>query len=574
MLYLAEVLKKSGVFGSGKTELKLLASQRGEYNWLPVPGEEIVPADDGGNFNSGALVFADLNASKQVQGSLREASGQLVKILQNFSRFQEKFKTQEEEIEQWKQSLTFQSQELSRREMEMESHRSEVEQAQQELTQLDARRGEIEAKQAEVDRLREEMEQSRQELENAWTQLQGEREELQGSSSLDEEQASSLKQWLDYLLEVMPDSESLREPLSTLETQLNEQQAWLDERAGQLEEWRSQAEAEQSDLDRQIEDLDGGWSEWHQAQTELANQRADLTVRDRLFGVKEEFANSLRSQIQASKDLTNQLASAPSAPSGNGSSSSVDWGELERMPLNSLHERVRELQQELETGMRLVIDEQEELMMQRLDLNELEAKLARASDGDRQQLQTELADQQESYGFLNETLIGQRRSLRERERVMKQHQSVLWRRLGNPPEPTGGGASVDLSPLVARANQQRQQLQDRLQALEGELETLRSELDELRGQVEQQAAAEEGRLNELKERDRALRDRRSEIAGTWGRVNAYQEILDSLRDRIGTVRGSYDSLSENLGHLDEMVESQQNAVNQLQELATTLTAAE
>lgn len=575
MLYLAEVLKKSGVFGSGKTELKLLASQRGEYNWVPVPGEDVVPADDGGNFNSGALVFADLNASKQVQGNLREAGGQLVKILQNFSRFQEKFKTQEEEIEQWKQSLTFQSQELNRREMEMESHREQVEQAQQELAQLESKRGEIETSQAEVDRLREELERSRSELESAWTQLQGEREELQGSSSLDDEQASSLKQWLDYLGEVIPQSEALREPLAAMETQLAEQQSWLDERTAQLEEWRSQAEAEQSDLDRQVEDLDGGWSEWHQSQLDLSQKRTDLQAKQHLLDAKEQFAQLLRSQVSDSEELANQLSNAPtSGGESSSSSSSVNWGDIERMPLNELHERVRELQQELETGMRLVIDEQEELMMQRLDLNELEAKLARAGGGEREQLQTELADQQESFGFLNETLVGQRRSLQERERIMKQHQSVLWRRLGNPPEATeSGGASVDLSPLIARTNQQRQQQSEQLQQLESELQGLRGEIEELRNHVEQQAAADEGRLNELKERDRSLRDRRAEIAGTWGRVNAYQELLDSLRDRLQTVKGNCDSLSENIGHLDEMVESQNNAISHLQEIVGNLTAA-
>ena len=244
------------------------------------------------------------------------------------------------------------------------------------------------------------------------------------------------------------------------------------------------------------------------------------------------------------------------------------------MPLNTLQERVRQLQNELETGMRLVIDEQEELMLQRLDLNELEAKAARAGEGDRASLEAELADLQESYGFLNDTLVGQRRSLRERERIMNQYQSVLWRRLGNPPEPVSSGGTVDLSPLVSRLTEQQQGLQQQVQTLEGELNSLRGELDDLRGQVTQQMSADEGQLQELKERDRQLRDRRAEIAQTWGRVNAYQELLDELGDRLTQLKQTADPLAGSLEHLQELTDSQHNAVTQLQEVVGHLTAPE
>lgn len=574
MLYLAEVLKKSGVFGSGKTELRLLASQRGEYNWVPVPGDDVIPADDSGNFNSGALVFADLNASKQVQGSLKEASGQLVKILQNFSRFQEKFKTQEEEIEQWKQSLTYQSQELNRREMEMEAHREEVDNVQQELARLEAKQGEIEAQQGEIDRLRQEVDQSRQELESAWTQLQGEREELQGSGAIDAEQAGSLQQWLHYLSEVMLQPQELQESLTRMQEQLGAQEAWLGERMAQLEDWRHQAQEHQSQLDEAVQDLDRGWGEWHQSQLSLAGQRTDIAVRERLVEVKDELLQGLRTQLASLDEMATQLSSLSGGAAPTATGADVDLSELERMPLNNLQERVRELQNELETGMRLVIDEQEELMLQRLDLNELEAKVARASGEERTSLEAELADLQESYGFLNDTLVGQRRSLRERERIMNQHQSVLWRRLGNPPEPVSSGGTVDVGPVLSRLGDQQHRLQQQVQALEGELESLRRDLEALRGQVEQEAAADEAQLQDLKDRDRQLRDQRAEIAQTWGRVNAYQELLDALRDRLTHLKEITDPLAGSLEHLQELADSQQNAVTQLQEVVGHLTAAE
>ena len=132
MLYLAEVLRKARVIGSSRAELKLLACQRSELSWSAVPGEEIIAAPDDLSYGAGALVMVELSAGKQVQRHA-EAGRQLVSILQNFSRMQEKSKTQEEEIEQWKQSLTYQSQELNRREMEIEASRIEVTQLREEF---------------------------------------------------------------------------------------------------------------------------------------------------------------------------------------------------------------------------------------------------------------------------------------------------------------------------------------------------------------------------------------------------------------------------------------------------------
>ena len=165
MLYLAEVQKQSNKFGlgGGRTELKLLACQRGENNWSAVSGDEVVLAEDATNFKDGTLVLVDLNTGKQVQ-RIQEAARQLVGILQDFSRLQEKFKTQQEEIEQWKESLTYQSQELNRREMEMEARREQMEQLEGELERLEQQRQEIDRSKDESKRLRSEIDQARQSL--------------------------------------------------------------------------------------------------------------------------------------------------------------------------------------------------------------------------------------------------------------------------------------------------------------------------------------------------------------------------------------------------------------------------
>ena len=180
MLYLAEVQKRPTSFslGGGKTDLKLLACQRSENNWLAVPGEEVIPADEAKEFSPGALVLVDLDNNKQVL-QIQDAGRQLVKILQNFSRFQEKSKIQWEEIEQWKASLTFQAQELNRREVELQAKEEQVENLQTDINKLEHERQEISQAQQEFQQLQKQIERNREELETAGLELQRQKQELE-----------------------------------------------------------------------------------------------------------------------------------------------------------------------------------------------------------------------------------------------------------------------------------------------------------------------------------------------------------------------------------------------------------
>ena len=222
MLYLAEVQKqKGGVFGGGKAELKLLACQRNDQSWTAVTGDEVIPADEANNMNSGTLVIVNLGGNRQLQGEIEPAGGRLVTMLQNFSRLLEKSKNQEEEIEQWKQSLTYQSQELNRREMEMESRLEQMQAMEEDFERLEQQRRELESANEETSRLREEFERSRQELEGAWEHLRGEQRrleeqqaEVQYSAGLDENQASAIQESLERLSGAVAPTESVREQLN------------------------------------------------------------------------------------------------------------------------------------------------------------------------------------------------------------------------------------------------------------------------------------------------------------------------------------------------------------------------
>ena len=71
----------------------------------------------------------------------------------------------------------------------------------------------------------------------------------------------------------------------------------------------------------------------------------------------------------------------------------------------------------MEKVARFVNDQEEELGWQCKAVEELEVKMAQASDFDRLTLEQELADEKEAKKMLDQTLVGQRRSLKERHQV-------------------------------------------------------------------------------------------------------------------------------------------------------------
>ena len=142
MLYLAIVQKQTRFLRNAKTELKLLACKQGENNWSVVQREELISVEAAHDFNAGVLVLVNLTANKRVQ-RIQEAAPSLVRILQNFSRLQEKWEEQEREQEAWNQGLIYQATELNRRERELrvwqeqlESKRHKIEKARQEIERL------------------------------------------------------------------------------------------------------------------------------------------------------------------------------------------------------------------------------------------------------------------------------------------------------------------------------------------------------------------------------------------------------------------------------------------------------
>ncbi|MEB3336178.1 MAG: pilus motility taxis protein HmpF [Leptolyngbyaceae bacterium] len=574
MLYLAEVQKETTFVKGTKTKLKLLACQRTEQSWSAVPGEEAIQTDEANKFNEGVLVLVDLTASKQVQ-RIQEASRQLVSTLQNFSRLQEKFKTQEEEIEQWKQSLTYQSQELNRREMEMESRQAQLEQLAEDCERLDQQRHEFEGTRAEVDRLREELNRSRQELEGAWEHLRGEQQrlqerqsEVQRSAVLDEEQARHIQELLNRLSGAVTPTESVREQLNLGFEILDRQQAVLNQHWQRLEQQRSSAQQLQGEVDQQVQTVQSGWQNWQQAQNGLEQLQIDLRVNQGALKLKQEQEQMLRLYLQHQEELYQQIDRLKDASAGRVGAK-IDTIALENMPFEELRTIVQDLQQDLEKLSRFVNDQEEELVSQQETIDELQAKIQQASEYDRLSLETEMADEQESYKMLVATLEGQRRNLQERREVLSIHQNILLRRSGQGEAEKIEG-EIDLEPVLGQIATSKQQQAQELAQLEAQIAELQGLIEQTQGRVEGQARDQENRHNELRRLEQELSERQRALGELWGQTNTYQETLQPTQDHMNELRNKLDAIAGILGQVQEAGDYQLQTIAEMRQVFANL----
>ena len=578
MLYLAEVQKqKSGLMGF-KTDLKLLACQRTDQSWSAVTADEVIPApDEANNFNAGVLVLVELSGNKQVQRPPTEAGRQLVSILQNFSRQLEKSKTQEEEIEQWKQSLTYQSQELNRREMEMEARVEQLAQLDEDFERLEAQRQEIDTAREETQRLREEFERNRLELEGAWEHLRGEtrrleerQAEYQQGTVLDEAQGQKIRELLDRLAGAIAPTEAIREQLNLAFEIVNGQQELLNGHWQQLEQQRNSATQMQGDVDRQTQELQRRTEELTQAENALEKARSERMVFQNALEMKQEFARMQDLQLRTQQELYEQLNRLATTSADVKISQKIDLEALEKMPLGELQDVVQNLQQDLEKVVRFVNDQEEELTFQRQTVEELQAKINQASEYDRMSLENELAEEQDCYQMLDETLVGQRRNLREREEILNQHQRVLRRRQGIAEYDGQDNQKIDLGPVLSQLDGQRQQQSEELQKLESQVEQMRLSISQAQGMIDHQSGEQEATRNQIKQLEQNLLSSRTALAELWARVNVYQEMLQPYQDRVNEMRQKLEAIASTLAQVQETGDYQLQSIAQMREVIVSL----
>jgi chromosome segregation ATPase len=538
VLYLAEVHKKTGFMGV-KTELKLLARQQSEQNWSTLPGEEMIPVEIANDYNAGVLVLVELDNNQQVK-KVQDANRHLVGILKNFSRMREKFRTQEEEIEGWKQSLIYQSQELTRREVDIEVRSEELQQLESESQKIEAQREEFEATRAQILELKEEIERDRQQLEEAWGKLHTAQNQhaQEQKTALSDDQVQHLENLIGRLESTLGQGNAVHQPLQTLQVLQSEQQTILQQFWNQLEQDRGRAESAQSDLDRQVHELEQGWQKWHQDQDALHQLQIKLRLHQDALAHKSTFQGWLSQQIQDKDKIDQGLQRVQDGIAGDAK---VDLSALRNLPLEELEDTVQKLQKELAKLYHFVSDQEEELKLQQQTIEELKTKINQSSEYDRLNLASDLEYEQQNYQLLEDTLQGQRQTLKDRDAVLKAHQDILSQRKGAA-DSDGGGLRQQIHPLLQDISAQRQSLQEVLQGLEGEQVALQSTVQQTQDQVDSASIAlVEARAN-LEAQSKALDLRRTEVAQLTASVGLMQQILQPVQDKLTHLQQTLESV--------------------------------
>ncbi|BAY11718.1 pilus motility taxis protein HmpF [Calothrix sp. NIES-2098] len=575
MLYLAEVQKQKGnllttnlLSSNSKTELKLLACQRTDQNWTTV-SEDVIVAEEASKLNDGALVLVELTPNRQVQ-RIQEAGRPLVNILQNFSRQLEKFKLKEDEIDQWKQSLTFQAQELNRREMEMEVRLEQLQQMEDDFHQLEAQKEEFENSRTEIEKLQQEIERNRQELEGAWEHLRGEQrrlEEFQADAKqgkgLDEEQSRALSELLDRLSSRVAPTETVREHLNFAFELVEKQQATLNQHWEKLEQQKAVAAQQQEEVDRLAQTFSDRQNTLEEAQTTFHQRSAELKVNTAILASKQEYAQILKEQLRNQEELYQQIQSLAATSGDDIPGQKVDVKALENMPLDELQKAVQDLQDKFNIDSTFVHDQEQELIYKQQAIDELQNKINQASDQDVINLEMELADEKDHYQMLNQSLVGQRRNLLQRQKLIKQHQSVLLKRQGQPVADEPEENTIDFGPILLQSENQRQQQSQELQKLQREIEQMQAGIDLAHGMIDNQSHDLQEQRQELKTMEDNLLSLRTATTECWSRVHLYQESLQPIQDCLDGLRQKLQGMVDSLAQVQETGDHQLQAIAQI-----------
>lgn len=571
MLYLAEIQKQRGglLGGGGKSELKLLASQRSDKNWSSVPDETIV-ADEASKFNDGALVLVDLSPNRQVQ-RIQEAGRPLVNILQNLSRQVERFKLKEEEIDQWKQSLNLQVQELNRREMEMESLWEQVQKLENDSKNVERQQQSINTSRTETERLQAELERNRQELEGAWEHLRVEQRSLQETMSkvqksqfVDEELKSVLDSLIDRLSAPILSIDEVRKCLNYAFEFTNQQQNNLNIHWQKLEVQRHSANQQEKEGEELVQILFSNKQQLQQAQDYLAQQLTQMQLKTAVVNSKRELATILKWHLGSEEELSQKLRILVVNTDVKVSKPEIDVTALEQMPMKELERMIQDWQDKLERDSGFVQEQEQELKYKQELIEEIQQKIVHSSEEERVNLELELADEQDLYQMLNKSLVGQRRNLIGQQKTLQQNQVVLWQRQGILLDTKGEPS--DFESIISELETQKQQKSAEIEGLEiyiAQTLTAMETDQELINHETQEVEEKRRKVNSLEEQFLNLRMASAEY---MGRVSLYQEALQPIQDALDRLREQLDMIAVSLTQLQEFDDSRMQVVAELRQV--------
>lgn len=527
MLYLAEVKKQTRGFISGyKTELKLLACQHKDQTWSAIAGNDILTYDETNSIGEGALLLVNLSDNRQLQGNPELAGAEMVRQLQKISRLIERNKEDQEKIDQWKQSLTYQSEILNRQKMEMEARIEQIERIEAEFDYLEGKR--------------QELENLKQQLQEQQRHLEEEQINFNSSPNLSPEQ----QQFIRSLAESLANNHDLGNSpsqilYSTLES-VQGQQTILNSCWQSLEEQKKAVENRQVANEQMLNHLEQRARELQTSRSALETKKIQLQIQETVLSQKQELFKRLNLTLQTT-DSTRQMLLRLAQAADLDFDGKIDLEALEKMPLEELESLVNNLQTDLDRLEIFVNDQEEELTLQSQTVEELEARMTTIDESQRANLESELAEEQERKGMLAETLLGQRRNLRERQAIRSQHLKILQRRQGILSPEDAQKCSFEPVLIILEDSYQNNLQESR--RLAAEIKGLQEDLQKNRDTIDEQWSDLEQKTREFEEQERQWRDANLALVRLKTQMQQYETFLQPVQDHLDQIRQKLENIS-------------------------------
>ncbi|BAQ64778.1 pilus motility taxis protein HmpF [Geminocystis sp. NIES-3709] len=515
MLYLAEVKSQNrGFVGGFKTELKLLASQGTDQTWNAVAGEEIVISDTiADQTGKGTLYILNVDNNKQIQGSPELAGNRVVNYLRHLSRTLEKSKEQETEIEEWKTSLKIQGEEIARRQAELDQVQQLLQQQQDEFAQL---------------------EKEKENLSGAWEQLREQQRLIAQNQAVKVEMQSKL----NSILGDVGDASLGRNNLQQISFSVDNQQKLLDDYWQSVNSIKSSLEQKQVELTQKKQNIEQRRQEVQSLQNNLQKAIIGLQSDQSLLREKETSLRQLNTYLDAIARLDQEV----SFLADDVDDMDIDFQGLESMPLGNLEEIVNKIQQETAKLVNFVNLQEEELTLQANEVKEVQSKLDQATDVDKFSLETELADAQEAMKLLNETLVGQRRTLKKQQKMLNEHFKILSRRKGVMD--VDFAETVNLRPMLGEIETQRSLIQHNRDKLAQEVNVLRQSTTQIEQSVSVQKQQYDEQFNQFQQEEEGYLQLYKEVAQIESQMKFLEQGLHPIQEQLNNIRNSMQGLEQ------------------------------
>jgi hypothetical protein len=467
--------------------------------------------------------------NRQLQGTPETAAPELVRQLQKLSRLSEKLKDQQEEIDQWKQSLTYQSQELARRKMELDTRETEAEDKEAELQQLGRQK---------------------QEIDLAWNRLEYERQQLLDLQNrfgyllnLAPSHSEQLQILLNRLAGHPEAAASLNESLQTALNAVQAQQEIFNRYWQDLSKYRQQAAQQGQSLGQKREIILLCRQELERTQIALEKAKIQFAVEQNVLSNHQTTLRRLNIQLQMTEDLQTRLYRLASGGMDSSSEHRIDLDSLEKMPLGQLEESLQHLQSDLDKLVHFVNDQEEELTLQCQAVEELQLQLTQVNDYERIAIEEEMNEEQERKRMLDETLVGQRRNLKERQDVLVQHLRVLRRRQGivdfdaNLP-------TINLDPVINHLEGVKRKANEERNKLEADIHNLQQSLQQIQEMVHHLDVEQADKKKNLAQEEEDWQGFQREVIQLQTKVSLYEAALQPLQDQLDCLRPQVESLAD------------------------------